>query len=266
MDNMDPENDLANFINSRSYMQNDRELPKVSIIKNVDNDVTYLLSKLSDEELIKLLNTQPTKSEYDLDDIVNITFDSKSGLDNILKNSKAQSHRNTFNENVDENSNKFNFKPTTKTDKDPMAFFRLENKEVDPYVKSDDSNYRAVQKLSDLLNNYQMNANSEDLGLDDDKKELLFDILVSQLKTLCCKKSKPLARNIMYKYMPEATQKMSHEYIFLIVNDEIKNNGSDELMSVDPNSLDKNSSVLLLGPITTPLTDSQLKTVDNPFL
>lgn len=49
--------------------------------------------------------------------------------------------------------------------------------------------------------------------------------------------------------------------MFLIINDEVKSDESDDLISVDPESLNQNSSVLILGPITTPLAESQLKLV-----
>lgn len=39
----------------------------------LENDATYILSKLSDEELLKLLNEFPKRAEYDMDDIVNVS-------------------------------------------------------------------------------------------------------------------------------------------------------------------------------------------------
>ncbi|XP_031769900.1 uncharacterized protein LOC113522944 isoform X2 [Galleria mellonella] len=250
MDNFEPENDLANIIYSKSYMPDDRELPKISLIKKAD------------EELIKLLNTQPKKNEYDLNDLVKIAFDSKSVYEDTFKHNEDQVRQhNILNENNNQNNKKLNFKARIEKDNDPIAVFRLENKEVDPYVKSDDSNYIAVKKLNNLLSNYQINSDID--SVDDDKKELLFDVLVSQLKTLCCKKKKPTNLSMMYNIITKHAQKMTREYIFLVVNDEIKNNVSDELISVDPDSLDRNSSVLLLGPVKTPLTDIQLKLVIN---
>lgn len=144
-------------------------------------------------------------------------------------------------------------------------------------MKSDgDPNYVALQKLNNLLYSRPRPEAIEDDKSDEDdhKKELLFDVLVAQLKTLCCKKTKSLKRHekkvkyqsVLNDFFPQfksAQTKPSppNEYMFLIVNDEIKSNGSDEIISVDPDSLEKNSSVLLLGPIATPLSDRELKSV-----
>ncbi|KAM3966879.1 uncharacterized protein ACR2FA_012409 [Aphomia sociella] len=258
MDNIEPESDIANLVHSKTNLPDERELPKVSLVKKSDNDVTYLLSKLSDEELIKLLNAQPMKNEYDLNDIVKIAFDSKSIHDNNYnKNDGDQIQQHRTNDDIKINNN--NIKSKVEKDNGPMAFFKLDNEKV--LVQNDDSNYIAVQKLNNLLDNYQTDTDTDNNSMDNDKKELLFDVLVSQLKALCCKKRKATNRNHMYKYIPKQPQKMPSEYMFLIVNDELINNGSDELISVDPDSLQRNSSVLLLGPITTQLTDPQLKTV-----
>ncbi|KOB69529.1 Uncharacterized protein OBRU01_10686, partial [Operophtera brumata] len=138
--------------------------------------------------------------------------------------------------------------------------FRLENKEVDPYAvnKDADPKYIALQKLNNML----YSRPDEDISADNDEtKEKLFDILVTQLKTLCCKRNKLKTFRTTGASKPEGQIKKSKEYIFLVINDEIQSNESDDLIPVDPDSLSKNSSVLLLGPITTPLSDVQTKLV-----
>lgn len=174
------------------------------------------------------------------------------------------------------------------------AFFRLEHKEVDPFATNPnkvDTQSAAVQKLNNLLYSRPIETESEIKNEDDDeKKELLFDVLVAQLKTLCCKRSKPVKKNdnskvnfksLLNNIMPQETTpntytteiktsiiSMPKEHMFLILNDEIKSNDNEEgdLISVDPDSLSKNSSVMLLGPIATPLSDAQLKVVVSTFI
>lgn len=249
-----------------------------------DNEVTYLLSKLSDEELIKLLNEQPKKNEYDLKDIVRIAFDSKFVKDNNKLNVETKPREVLSNDFDSQKSVKKRFRTVPDKSKPQMAFFRLENKQVDPYsFKADaDPNYSAIQKLSNVLYSRPIEVEKEENSTEDEeKKELLFDVLVSQLKTLCCKKPKPSYKNKPSQYQPINSflpintgydtntidsKTVKNEHMFLIINDEIKSNGSDELISVDPDSLEKNSSVLLLGPITTPLTNSQLKLVVSKSL
>lgn len=244
----------------------------------LDNDVTYLLSKLSDEELIKLLNEHPKKEEYDLNDIVKLAFNSKLVQDNnkYKQDVSEVRPRETFIEYENQNSpNKHRFRTVSGKTKPQIAVFRLENKQIDPYnIKSDaDPNYNAIQKLSNMLYSRPSENRDEKNAEEDEKKELLFDVLVSQLRTLCCKKSKTLAKSNSNKYktmneyiplnimQPPDRTISTNEHMFLIINDELKSNGSDELISVDPDSLETNSSVLLLGPITTPLSDNQLKLV-----
>lgn len=242
-----------------------------------DNEVTYLLSKLSDEELLKLLNEQPKKNEYDLNDIVRLAFDSKLIKDKKLNLETIKPGEILSNDVDAQNSVKKRFRTVPETNKPQMAFFRLENRQVDPYnVRADaDPNYAAIQKLSNMLYSRPLEAEKEEITAEDEeKKALLFDVLVSQLRTLCCKKTKSSKRkpkqyqslnaflpsNAEYKTL-SSDKIVKNEHMFLIINDEIKSNGSDELISVDPDSLERNSSVLLLGPITTPLTNSQLKLV-----
>lgn len=262
-----------------------------------DNDVTYLLSKLSDEELVKLLNEQPQKNVYDLNDIVKVAVggETKNNLDNKLSGSDySDASKNhglgLFTHHAQNDNKRFKTVGSEKETSQGQAFFRLENKPVEPFnfkSKEPDTEYVAVQKLNNLLySRPQDNPKSEDD--DDAKKELLFDILVAQLKTLCCKRKHPAKKQDLKKfqykallnqmlplqdsnyyktYVPqkdaplEMYEKANNEFMFLIINDEIKSNASEELISVDPESLEKNSSVLLLGPITTPLTDTQLKAV-----
>lgn len=264
----------------------------------LDNDVTYLLSKLSDEELIKLLNEQPQKNVYDLNDIVKVAVgdETKTIPNNKLTSTDylgtSKSHGlGIFTHHAQNDNKRFRTVGSQKEKPQEQAFFRLNNKPVDPFnhkSKEPESGYVALQKLNNLLfSRPQEELKSEDDD-DDAKKELLFDVLVAQLKTLCCKRKHPVKthdlKKFQYKallkqllpqqdsnnfktYVPEKTapseryEKAPNEYMFLIINDEIKSNASEELISVDPESLEKNSSVLLLGPISTPLTDTQLKAV-----
>lgn len=129
---------------------------------------------------------------------------------------------------------------------------------MDPFTinKDADPKYNALQKLNNML----YSRPREDISTETlERKEMLFDILVDQLKMLCCKRNNLIKSKVTKK--TEMQQNKPMEYIFLVVNDEIKSNISDELIRVDPESLSKNSSVLLLGPITTPLSDVQTKLV-----
>lgn len=262
-----------------------------------DNDVTYLLSKLSDEELVKLLNEQPQKNVYDLSDIVKVAVggETKNNRDNKLLGTNYPDTSKSrglglFTHHAQNDNKRFRTVGSEKESPPGQAFFRLENKPVEPFnfkSKEPDAEYVALQKLNNLLySRPQEDPKSEDD--DEAKKELLFDVLVAQLKALCCKRKhsakKHDSKKFQYKallnqllpqqdsnsyktYVPEKEapsdiyEKANNEFMFLIINDEIKSNASEELISVDPESLEKNSSVLLLGPITTPLTDTQLKAV-----
>lgn len=158
---------------------------------------------------------------------------------------------------------------------------------MDPFSPNrvGDPQYVAIQKLNNLLYNRPSEVNVDSKSDDEDeKKELLFDVLVAQLKTLCCKRNKPTKKKdktnfklkaLLSDIMPqEIVQKpevpelkyslttMPNEHMFLIINDEIKSNGSDDgLIWVDPDSLGSNSTVMFLGPIATPLSEAQLKIV-----
>lgn len=136
---------------------------------------------------------------------------------------------------------------------------------MDPYtVKKDaDPKYIALQKLNNML---YSRPHADISAENDEKKEMLFDILVSQLKTLCCKRNKIKKFKTIEEKKTESQIKKSTEYIFLVINDEIKSTVSDELIPVDPESLSKNSSVLLLGPITTPFSNEQTKLVVSKLL
>ncbi|KAG6464368.1 hypothetical protein O3G_MSEX014463 [Manduca sexta] len=167
--------------------------------------------------------------------------------------------------------------------------FRLENKEVDPFISNhnSESKYAAVQKIKNLLFSRPQKENSEEDTVDEEKKEMLFEILVGQLKSLCCKRdtmktnhepkkiqiksllTELISKNIydkvdslQTKYLQLAAPS-TNEYMFLVINDEIKTNDSEELVSVDPESIENNSSVLILGPITSSLSDTQLKLIMN---
>ncbi|XP_075987233.1 uncharacterized protein LOC142983914 [Anticarsia gemmatalis] len=270
------ERGVTDFIIAKGYIPRDSELPKPSIVKNVDNDATYLLSKLSDDELVKLLSEQPNKNEYNVKDLVKITTNDKfpqnfNPISDLGSNNPAVSEKGA---------------PPQQN-----AFFRLENKEVDPFAssKTADVQYAAVQKINNLLYSRPAEQEPENRAEDDDeKKELMFDVLVAQLKSLCCKRNKPLKRDdktkdekkklkpLLGDIMPAAVTSKNYnpelrysqitmptEHMFLIINDEIKSSGNEEdaLISVDPDSLSKNSSVMLLGPIATPLSDTQLRLV-----
>ncbi|KAH9645878.1 hypothetical protein HF086_010077 [Spodoptera exigua] len=287
-------NDLAEYLVTKGFVPNDKDLPNqkslpnTSVLKDMDNDVTYLLSKLPDDELIKLLNEQPSKAEYNIKDIAKLATKYTNNLvlakekENVLNKPLAQ-----FNGVFETPKKKKKILTSLEKPKQDGPFFRLDNKEVDPFAsnRGADPQYVAVQKINNLLYSHpsevEPDTNNDD---EDEKKELLFDVLVAQLKTLCCKRNKPSKKNnknklklkallndimpqpiISKPYMPE--HKYSHttspnEHMFLIINDEIKSNGSDDgLISVDPESLGLNSSVMLLGPIATPLSEAQLKIV-----
>nr|XP_021199169.2 uncharacterized protein LOC110382803 isoform X1 [Helicoverpa armigera] len=279
--------DVSEYILAKGYLPNDKDLPKTSILRSGDSDVTYLLSKLSDEELIKLLSEQPNKSEYNLKDIVKIASESKFAENYKPVVDLPSKPLPVINEILENHNKNKRFQTISDRNKPQGAFFRLENKEVDPFPakKGGDPQYEAVQKLNNLLYNRPSEIEPEDKDDDEEeKKELLFDVLVAQLKTLCCKRNKPtqkkdktklklkaLLNDIMPQatvtkpYVPEHKQSQStmpNEQMFLIINDEVKSNGSDDgLISVDPESLGSNSSVMLLGPIATPLSEAQLKIV-----
>lgn len=137
---------------------------------------------------------------------------------------------------------------------------------MDPFaIYTEDPKYNALQKLNNIL---YSRPREEISAENDEKKEKIFDLLVSQLKSLCCKKNK--LKNFKSVNDPKIKQhsiqsktQIQSEYIFLVLNDEITSNVSDlsELVPVDPNSLSENSKVLLLGPIINPMNDEQTKLV-----
>lgn len=234
-----------------------------------DGDVTYLLSKLSDYELIKLLNDQPKKKSYDLDDIIKMRLGGKNDKDRKF----SVLGRDTQDE-VNAANNRFHITP--RVENSQQAYYKLNHKPILQNEQNNEVNFLALKKLQDLLT---FRPEQDDEELTEERKELLFDILVSQLKTLCCKSDKSsLVNNLQIvnnnnmlsnfpkgrSYLTEMkTSQMqnANEFMFLIVNDEIRSKNTDDLIFVDPESLEKNSSVLLLGPITAPLTNSQLKIV-----
>ncbi|RVE40411.1 hypothetical protein evm_014939 [Chilo suppressalis] len=278
LDNSGIENDVADLMSAKGYLPNENILPKTTVIKAGDNDVTYLLSKLSDEELVKLLNAQPMKTEYDLNDVVKFALDSNVQNVKIKPEPTDDTIKDVNKPFYNQNNNEKKFRSITERGRPHIAFFRLENKQVDPYsTKIDrDPNYNALQKINNMLYSRPAEmANDDKTVEDDEKKELLFDVLVAQLKKLCCKKTKSVKYTKKYQgindyqsitNMNSQNHKiMTNEHMFLIINDEIKSNGSDELISVDPDSLEQNSSVLLLGPIVTPLSDFQLRLVVRTY-
>lgn len=199
-----------------------------------------------------MLSTQPLKETYDLSDIANVALGGKPIKD-------AQGNEK---------------KKYTDISNGVQAFYKLDHKEVLPQNQKPTSNFLALKKLHNLLYSRPREASIGDL-LNDQKRELLFDILVAQLKNLCCKPptnkihSKKTQPNTDIKSDGDKTQKTdpknlnykSSEFLFLILNEEVKSKDTDDIILVNPESLEKNSSVLLLGPLTAPLTDEQLKIV-----
>ncbi|XP_050359685.1 uncharacterized protein LOC126779590 isoform X2 [Nymphalis io] len=265
LSNNNPEEDIVNFMSSKGYLRNDKILPRLSIMKNTKNDISYILSKLTDEELIRLLNVEPNKNVYDLNDIVRIavggTQIKQAYIDDTLTNVDNKSYPIPYISNAQ------------------TAYHKLNQKEIFPQKQKNSASFLALKKLHNLIHNRSQQEPQEE-KLSDEKKELLFDILVAQLKTLCCKSTfkkrnsqfNDLHTDIIAEKMPIQSQnkpqphtinKKNYEYIFLILNDEIKNMGDDDLVVVDPDTLEKNSSVLILGPVTSPLADDQLKIVMN---
>ncbi|CAB3236954.1 unnamed protein product [Arctia plantaginis] len=288
--NSNTEQEVTDYIVAKGYLPVEKKKSKGPIIKSADSDATYLLSKLSDEDLIKLLSEQPNKNEYDIRELVKITSSpiSTSNYDQALDlRPVSKSSVTVPNANLLANLKKKRFQTASDKGIPQPAFFRLENKEVDPFAtpKVSGIEYSAVQKLNNLLYSRPSEAQPQNKAIDEDeKKELLFDVLVAQLKSLCCKRSKSpknnetsklklkgLLNNILPQGLTGKTRlsevkntetTMPNEHMFLVLNDEIKSNGNEgDLISVDPDSLGTNSSVMLLGPIATPLSDIQLKVV-----
>ncbi|KAG6465696.1 hypothetical protein O3G_MSEX015327 [Manduca sexta] len=287
--NSDSNSDIANYIASKNYVQNKNILPKVSLIKNDDTDVIYVLSQLSDEDLLRLLNEQPNKTEYDLIDIVQMADKPQLHKKNVDPNEVITGRNRVVNSNNFEKTYKKRFSkmPLNIISQNPV--FRLENKEVDPYISNhnSESKYAAVQKIKNLLFSRPQKQNSEEDTVEEEKKEMLFEILVGQLKSLCCKRdtmktnhepkkiqiksllSELISKNIYDKVDSLQTKysqlaaPSTNEFMFLVIDDEIKTNDSEELVSVDPESIENNSSVLILGPITSSLSDTQLKLIMN---
>nr|XP_026484742.1 uncharacterized protein LOC113392496 [Vanessa tameamea] len=271
-----PEDDIVDFMSSKGYLPNDKFLPQISIMKNTKNDISYILSKLTDEELIRLLNINPKKNVYDLNDIVRIAVGGKT-IQNEKLSSLAQIKQGYIDDTVTNVNNK-NY-PLEYLSDTQTAYHKLNHKEIVPQKQKNSASFLALKKLNSLIYNRSQQEPEEE-KLSDKNKELLFDILVAQLKTLCCKSTSKkripqfndIHNDIIAEKMPTQSQnklqpqikdKKSNEYIFLILNDEIKSMDNDDLVLVDPDTLEKNSSVLILGPVTSPLTDNQLKIVMN---
>ncbi|CAH0726668.1 unnamed protein product, partial [Brenthis ino] len=226
--------------------------------------LTDFIIKYVDKELIELLNTQPKREIYDLSDVVQVAL----GHSKPLKNVK-----------IDPEENDATFQISLENTNDTPAMFKLEHKEIIPQKQKSSANFVALKKLHNLLyNRPRYVSNGENLN--DQKKEILFDILVAQLKMLCCKTSSKNLHTTMKgpqfkflnNFLPKKTQdklqptdksQNNNEFMFLIMNEEIKSKDNDDLILVDPETLGINSSVLLLGPLTTPLTDAQIKIVMN---
>lgn len=215
-----------------------------------------------------MLNDQPKKKSYDLDDIIKLRLGGKNDQDRKI----SVLGRDTQDE-VNAANNRFHITP--RVENSQQAYYKLNHKPVLQNEQNTEVNFLALKKLQDLLT---FRPEQDDEELTEERKELLFDILVSQLKTLCCKSDKssllnnlPIANNNNMLNFPKGGSYLTemktsqiqnaNEFMFLIVNDEIRSKNTDDLIFVDPESLEKNSSVLLLGPITAPLTNSQLKIV-----
>lgn len=215
-----------------------------------------------------MLNDQPKKKSYDLDDIIKLRLGGKNDQDRKI----SVLGRDTQDE-VNAANNRFHITP--RVENSQQAYYKLNHKPVVQNKQNNEVNFLALKKLQDLLT---FHPEQDDEELTEERKELLFDILVSQLKTLCCKSDKSsllnnpqIANNNNMLNFPKGGSYLtemktsqiqnSNEFMFLIVNDEIRSKNTDDLIFVDPESLEKNSSVLLLGPITAPLTNSQLKIV-----
>ncbi|XP_028030151.1 uncharacterized protein LOC114242993 [Bombyx mandarina] len=269
----DSNSDLEEYMKTKSYIPNEENLPKMpSAVTYSGTDSSYVLSKLTDEELYNLLNSQPKKSEYGLSDLIKVGYNADRDAPKYFVKQK---------EDVDFKSKIAKLPQNHLYDKridNQNAVYRLQNREI--VNAADDRNYPAVKKLTELLNNNVRGWYDDEFsGIGGDKKrDLLFNILVAELRSLCCEKNqaksiKPFDRlkTFLNSIKAEDVEKRNSinnekltktisEHMFLVINDELKSKvNTDELMLVDPESLAKNSSVLLLGPIVTPLTDDQLK-------
>lgn len=68
----------------------------------LDKDATYILSKLSDRELIQLLSQEPKRNDYDINDLIHVAgnakvanalpFDDKTGKLSLIRD---QNHIHT---------------------------------------------------------------------------------------------------------------------------------------------------------------------------
>lgn len=211
--------------------------------------------------MLRLLNVDPSKNIYDLNDIVHIALEGKT-----LQNEKI-SFPSQDRENMGKLTNVGNKKRLPEISNSQTAFYKLNHKEIVSQSQKNNANFLALKKLHSLILN-RPRLLFEEERLAEGKKELIFDFLVAQLKTLCCKgtiKKENPQINYSNKSQSVSTDR-NNELMFLILNEEIKSNDKDDLVLVDPNTLERNSSVLILGPITTPLSDRQLKlVVSNKF-
>ncbi|XP_048004902.1 uncharacterized protein LOC125240820 [Leguminivora glycinivorella] len=251
--------DIATMLLSHQYDGKKSELPNANtaVVAQDSDDDTVIVSKLSDTEIISLLKKKQKQDLLDVTDTEPIRKSKKKAKN--LKDKKPRAH----NQNLDRGS----------------AFFRIDDKEVEPYnVKVGvDPNYLANQRIKNLLHSVPL-QNLVDISSEEteENKELLFDILTAQLKKLCCKSSKTKKTKQKKVNLPsyepllsisdshdnnQSTGIMKHEQMFLIINDEIQDEQASDIIYVDPDSLSPNSSVVLLGPITTPLSDPQLNLV-----
>ncbi|XP_063545873.1 uncharacterized protein LOC134753858 [Cydia strobilella] len=255
--------DIASMLLSNHFVAKESDLPKTAVVaQGSDDDTPMLISKLSDTELISLLQKKQKQDHFDVTDIK--TIGKRINKEKKRKNRKETSLHVSY----------------QGSDRGP-AFFRIDNKEVEPYnVKvGADPNYLAHQKILNLLHIGPV-QNLVDLSSEEteENKELLFDILTSQLKRLCCKSSKTKKNKEKKVNLPsyeplisisnshdnnQSTDPLQYEQMFLIINDEIPNDQGSDIIYVDPDSLSQNSSVVLLGPITSPLNDPQLNIVMN---
>lgn len=145
------------------------------------------------------------------------------------------------------------------------AHFRLEDQKVQHDVKSD-LNYYALQKINNILHGRPDRAHIPDKENENgnDEKKLLFDLLIDELNSLFYKNTKmdhTQSLPTMSKILNQRTEKsspMKTEQLFLIINDDIEESANKELTYLDPNYVNDDSSIILLGDVAPSVTDERL--------
>ncbi|XP_041973890.1 uncharacterized protein LOC121729439 [Aricia agestis] len=232
------EDDIADILKTIGYISEDPDAMKRISDKApevIRDDEAHILSKLSDNELLVLLNVQNNKN-------VNLA---ESDVIPIPINKHNRPGKDHFEDVLVNNAKK--------TD----ALFRLESEVLKPQLQNSEA-YKAWQKINNLLSDFTMQPNNnEEQSLNDAEREILFDILVQQLKSLCFNKKMNLP--IKKQYISPGQQN-NEEYMFLILSEDI-NEKDNELVSWNSNILEKNASVVVLGPIAGPITKHQLNNI-----